>query len=63
MFVHFLQILTNFLYVCQSLSWLIYFLKLGQYRDISCSGSDIFQKFLGDIPGMFLHYFEINAYS
>ena len=36
-------------------------LKLGQYRDISCSGWDICQKFLGDIPGFFLHYFQKNA--
>ena len=35
MYVHFYQIITNFLYVCQSISWIIYQLKLGKYRDIS----------------------------
>ena len=48
-----LQIISNFLYVCQSISWLTSLLKLGQYRDISCSGWDIFQKFWGDIPSFF----------
>ena len=61
MFVHFFWILTNFLYVCQSISWLTNLLKIGQYGDISCSGWDIFPKFLGDIPGIFWHYFQINA--
>ena len=56
MFVHFYQIITNFLYVCQSLSWITYLLKLGQYRDIACSGWDIFMKFFGDIHRMFIHY-------
>ena len=59
MFVHYFQIVTNFLYVCQSISWLTSLLKLGQYRDNSCSGWDIFLKFYGDIPGIFLHFFEI----
>ena len=61
MFLHFFQMLTNFLYVCQFVSWLTYLLKLGQYMDIFCSGWDIFQTFLGDIPGMFLHYFKMNT--
>ena len=61
MFVHYFEMLTNFLYVCQSVSWLTYLLKIGQYRDISCSRWDIFQKFLEDIPWMFLHYFQINT--
>ena len=34
----------NFLYVCQSVSWLTSLLKLGKYRDISCYGWDIFDK-------------------
>ena len=59
MFVHFFWTLTIFLYVCQSISWLTNLLKFGPYRDISCSGWDIFQIFLGDIPEMFLHYFQI----
>ena len=62
MFVHFFQIFTNFLYVCQSISWLTSIMKLGQYRDISCSGWDIFLKLYGDIPRIFLHYFQISSY-
>ena len=61
MFVHYFQIVTNFLYVCQSISWLTKLLKLGPYGDISCSGWDIFPKIFGDIPGIFWHYFQINA--
>ena len=61
LFVHFYQIITNFLCVCQSISWIPYLLKLGQYGDISCSRWDVFHKFLGDIPWMFLHYFQINT--
>ena len=49
----------TFLYVCQSISWLTYLLKWGQYRNISCPGWDIFLKFFGDIPWMFLHNFSI----
>ena len=61
MFVHFFWILTNFLYVCQSISWLTNLLKLGQYGDISCPGWDIFLKYFGDISGIFWQYFQINA--
>ena len=61
LFVHFFQIITDFLYVCQSISWLTSIMKLGQYRDISYSGWDIFLKIFGHITGMFLHYFQINA--
>ena len=61
MFVHFFKIIKNFMHVCQSISWLIYMMKLGQYRDISCPGWDIFLKLFGNIPGIFLHYFKINA--
>ena len=73
MFVHLFQIILNFMYVCQSVSWLTSLmksykfrdsiLKSDKYRDISCSGWDIFQNFLGDIPQMFLHYFQINTNS
>ena len=59
MFIHNLQIITNFLFVCQSFSWLTSLMKLGQYRDISCPGQDIFLKTFGGNPGMFLHYFKI----
>ena len=49
----------SFLYVCQSVSWLTSWLKLGHYRDISFSGWDIFLKFDGHIPEIFLCYFKI----
>ena len=52
-FVHWFQMLTNFLYVWQSVSWLTNWLKLGQYRDISCSGWEIFQKFWRTFLGCF----------
>ena len=55
MFVHLFQIILNFMYVCQSVSWLTSLLKLSKYRDISSSGRDIFLKILGDIPRMNLH--------
>ena len=50
--VHYWQIITNFLFVCQSFSWLTSLMKLGQNRDISC-GQDIFWKLLVAIPGCF----------
>ena len=53
MFLHFFQIVTHFLYVCQSISWLTSLLKLDKYRDISCSWWDIFLKVFGDIPEVF----------
>ena len=59
MFLHLFWILQNFLYVCQSISWLTNLLKLGQYGDISCSDWDIFLNFFGDIPEMFVHFFQI----
>ena len=59
MFVHLFQIILNFLYVCQSVSWLTSLLKLQKYSNISTSGRDIFLKFFGDIPGMLVHYFQI----
>ena len=59
MFVHFFQIILNFLYVCRSVSWLAFLLKLDKYRDISSSVWDIFLKFFGGIPGMFVHLFQI----
>ena len=58
-FVHLFQMILNFLYVCQFVSWLTSLLKLDKSRDISCSGWDVVLKFLGDIPGMFIHYFQI----
>ena len=59
LFVHFFQIITDFLYVCQSIGWLTSIMKLGQYRDISYSGWDIFKKFFWVNTGMFAHYFQI----
>ena len=59
MFVHMFQIILNFLYVCQSVSWLTSLLKLDKYRDISWSGWDIFLKLFGHILEMVVHYFEI----
>ena len=43
----------NFLYVCQSVSWLTSLLKLSYYGDISSSEWDIFLKFLETFPGYF----------
>ena len=60
MFLHLFQIVVNFLYVCQSVSWLTSLLKLDKYRDISSSGRDIFLKFSGDTHGMLAHKFQIN---
>ena len=37
-YFHYFQIISNFLSVCQSVSWLTFLLKLGQYRKIFCSG-------------------------
>ena len=59
MLVHKLQITLNFLYVCQSVSWLTSLLKLDKYRHISSSGWDIFLNCFGDIPGMLVHYIQI----
>ena len=59
--VHYFQIIMNFLYVCQSVSWLTPLLKLDKYRDILSSGRDIVLKFFGDNPGMLVHYFQIHV--
>ena len=59
MFLDKFQIILNFLYVCQSVSCLTFLLKIDKYRDISTSGWDIFLKFFGGIPRMFLHWFLI----
>ena len=61
MLVHYFQIIMNFQYVCQSVSWLTSLLKLDKCRYISCSGWDIFLNFFWDIPGMFVHYFPITS--
>ena len=59
MLVHYFQIIPNFLYVCQSVSWLTHLLKLDKYRDISSSAWDIFLNLFGDISWMLVHYFQI----
>ena len=59
MFQHLFQIILNFLYVCQSVSWLTSLLKLDKYKHISDSEWDIFVKMFGDIPRIFLHHFQI----
>jgi len=38
MLVHYFQIILNYFYVCPSVSWLIFLLKLDKYVDISSSG-------------------------
>ena len=38
MLLHHFQRILNFLYGCQSVSWLTFLLKLDKYRDISSSG-------------------------
>ena len=60
MFLHKIQIFLNFLYVCQSFSWLTSLLKLDKYKDISSSEWYIFLKLFGDIPGMLVHLFQMN---
>ena len=59
MLVHYFHIILNFLYVCQSVSWLTSLLILDKYRNISCSVWDMFLKFLWDIPVMLVHYFQV----
>ena len=59
MLLHHFQIILNFLYVCQSVSWLTSLLKLDKYRHISGPEWDIFLKIFGGIPWMFVHLFQI----
>ena len=59
MLVLLFQIILIFLYVSQSVIQLTFLLKLYKYWDISSSGQDIFLKFFGDIPWMFLHLIQI----
>ena len=53
------QLILEFLYVCQSVSWLTSLLKLDKYRHISGPEWYIFLKIFGDIPGMLFHHFQI----
>ena len=56
--LHYFQVLLNFMYVCQSVSWLTFLLKLDKYRDISSYVWDIFLNFLRH-SWMFLHLYQI----
>ena len=56
-FLHYCQIISNFLYVCQSDSWLTFLLILDKYKDSSSFGWYTFLKSFGDIPGIFLQLF------
>ena len=57
--LHHFHIILNFLYVCQSVSWLTLLLKLGQYRYISFTGWDIFLKIVEGSPGINLQLIQI----
>ena len=59
MLVHWFQIILNFLYKCQSISWLTSLLRLEVFKGVSSSGWDIFLKFFGDNPWMLVHYIQI----
>ena len=61
MFVHLFQIILNFLYICQSVSWLTSLLKLDKYGDISSSEwdlSEIFWRHSRDIGTLALNNSE-----
>ena len=62
-FLKWIQLILNFLYVCQSVSWLPYLRKLCQERDISSSGWYIFLKFLETFPGYFWTIFKFFLIS
>ena len=53
MLVNYVQIILNFFYVCQPVSWLTYLLKLDRFRGILSSRWCIFLKILGDMLRMF----------
>ena len=53
MFVYKIQIIMNFFYLSQSVSWLTFLMKLGLYRHIFSSGGGIFLDLLGGFPEMF----------
>ena len=58
-FLKFFHIILDLLHAHQSVSWLTSLPISDKYGDISSSGWDIFLKFLRDIPGMLVHYFQI----
>ena len=51
----------KFLYVCQSVIWLNFLLKLDKYRGISWSVWYISLKFFEDISGIFVQYLQMFA--
>ena len=57
--VYYYQIILNFLYAYQYVSWLTSLQKLDKYRDISSSGWYIFLKNFGRIPKMLLYFFHV----
>ena len=59
MLVHYFHIILNFLYVCQSVSWLTSLLKLHKFRDISSSRWYIFLEFLETLLGC---WYTISKY-
>ena len=59
MILHYCKIDTNFLYVCQFVSWLTSLLKLGSSRDISSYGWDLFLNLFGGFPGTFSQWIQI----
>ena len=61
MLVHYFQIILNFLYVRQSVSWHTSLLKLDKCSDISSFGWDIILKFFGNIPEIFVHFFQLRT--
>ena len=58
MFVHYLQIIANFLFFCQSVSRPSFLIKLGQIG-ISPVMNKKNSENVGGIPGISLHYSEI----
>ena len=55
MLVHLFQISLNFLYVCQSATWLSSLLILDKYKDISNNGWYIYLNLYGDIDCMLVN--------
>ena len=52
---------SDFLYVCQSVSWLTSLLKLYKYRDVFYSGWYIFLKSFGEILLMLRHSWDFHT--
>ena len=54
MFLHYFQIITNFLFVCQYAFWLTYLQKSGEYNDITSYGCMMFLNLFWHIPHKFI---------